>query len=402
MQQKIDTLNAKLNNEYCNKCEELGKKILNIEIFATEIGEKLDILKYSCDQFGKCFKINNHGINEYVRSLKLCIPHLNMENHVAGKKNNNIQGTNNGLNPNSAIFEPIENISDKTKNKNNMPLKKSNAKKDENGNFIAPKKNHTSEKENKAKKDENGNFHAPKKNTTREKENSVKSEGLLNIYVGPFETHITSNDIESHIVSKIKCKDKRVFKVEQLNGQNDTKQKTYVSFKISTLSDDIYKMLLSKDVWGPNQSARPYKNDSPKGNYGYQRHFGSKFQRSNFRRPNRYNDDRNGSWKKSNAPYIPRFERENRRDSDERKKYESNRKYDDEREKREPRRNYEDRRYDKNYRNKYQSQEDDRKSRQDDFFDRNYQHEKNRLNPSSSYKSSRHRSRSRESIRSRR
>lgn len=211
----------------------------------------------------------------------------------------------------------------------------------------------------------------------------MKSEGLLSIYVGRFETHITSIDIASHIMGRTKIKDKRLFNVEQLIGQkNEMKQKTFVSFKISTLSDDIYKMLLNNDVWGPNQSARPFKTDSPKFmnrrdyngsqsgtqfanfngrksvNRGYQHYPGSFYQRNDFRRPNRYNEDRSG-WRKSNAPYIPRFERENRKYYDEREKHAPNRKYDDQR-------------YDNNRRNNYQSQEDERKSRQDNFFDQNY------------------------------
>lgn len=228
LQNEIELLKSKLMSD-CNKCDELGQIFISIDTFATEISDTLDVLNYNCKQFKKCIEKNSHGINDQVRSLKLCIPHRNIDNQKTDKKKENTLGRNSGLNPDSNAFQPMENISGANKNKTKVSHKKSNAKKDENGNFNAPKMNANE---------------------------TSKTENLLNVYVGPFEPHIVCNDIASHIVSKNVVKDRRLFNVEMLMPQKDqTTPKPYVSFKISTFSDDIYKKILDKDVWA--QTNRP-------------------------------------------------------------------------------------------------------------------------------------------------
>lgn len=332
LQDEIDKLNEQIGANKCNKCDGLENSFGSIGIYASEIHELLDLLDYNCKNFKKCIETNKHGIIDNLRSLKLCIPVWNRDNHVKGKGNKNTQDASSGLNPNSNIFHPTENISGANKNDKKVPLKKSktkkdenakkdeNTKKDENGNFNAPNMNKSN-----AKKDENDNFNAPSTN-----KNNEKSETSLNIYVAPFPMDVTCNDIVDHIVKKTGIKNKRLLNVEMLmSTKENSKPKNYVSFKITAFSDDVYDMLLKKEVWGPNQSARPFRisqksksqkninhSQNEKRYYGAdgRNHGNNGYQRPNeYHQSNGYNNGQNGYFKKSYKPYIPRFGQQNQR-----------------------------------------------------------------------------------------
>lgn len=238
MQNKIDDLNVKLNEMKCNKCDEFATVINSVAIFTAELGDSIEQLNLNCEGFKEQIKKNKGDIVDILRSLNLCIPNgYESEYQVAGNDNTTTQQMNRGLNPDSIVFQQRENNLGANKNVNKLPLDTKNVKKDVNGNFIAPK--------------------------PIEKHDSVGK--LFAIYVSPFQTDISPSDIADHILQKTEIEDDRLFIVEKLIGRNEQmNRKSFVSYKISTFNSAIYKRILNENIWGPNQTARPFDSQPPK------------------------------------------------------------------------------------------------------------------------------------------
>lgn len=236
LQSEIDELNAKLNDVKCVKCDDLRAAFTSIEIFANEISDSIDKLNYECEGYKNNINKNKNDIDDLLRSLNLCIPDNTTNLNVPGNKNSNTFPMNNGLDPNSGVFYQTENKKSATIGQKQMPTKSQNVKKDINGNFSAP--------------------------TIVNKSQMMNSGKIRDIYVSPFQTNVTVDDIVTHILTNTDIGDVRLFMVQKLIGQNEsTKRKTYVSFKISTFNDDIYETILNKELWGPNQTARPFDSN---------------------------------------------------------------------------------------------------------------------------------------------
>lgn len=236
--------------------------------------------------------------------------------------------------------------------------------------------------------------------------NFANQTELHEIHISPFETSVECADIVRFILRKTKVKDAKLFSVQRLGGYN--RMRSFVSFKVSTLQNDVYKEILANDIWQPFQTVRPFNNTPPRGsrfndrgndkpyfgnpfasrsggsNWG-QKQMGSNYRYNSFRN---FKDD-------GDKTYIPRFERtqheqqQQRYDGDE-KIYARDR---------QPYNNQQ-----RHSQTNQQPQNKQHQQRNDGyFFGRDHPYDKQRLNPFSQYglNKSGPRYRSQESIRSR-
>lgn len=237
LQSALDDSTQNENNDKCNKCDrlnaEIARLIQEIENLKVKISDRDSvngfdpstafnaIAMYSVEIRDSLAQIdkNKSDIASHLDSINMSIPDefLNGVNLVSAKSSTG--GQVNNLNPNSTDF--------------------------------------------KAKKDVNGYFNAPKKLNKVNESNNSAADPVRSIYVGPFDTHIECSDICDHILSSTEIENKNFFAVKKLIRANDNiKRKTFIAFKILTFSADVYETILNKELWGPNQTARPFDSQS--------------------------------------------------------------------------------------------------------------------------------------------
>lgn len=154
-----------------------------------------------------------------------------IQNHVTGNTSVNIQHMNSGFTPNSGISNTIGSIADDRGKQKSIPLNEKINTKDADGNFLAPNIS-------------NGH---PQSN------NYVVNNKMLCIHIGPFMINVQSDDIVAHILNRAGVSTD-LFIVEKLIGKHDDiRRKTFVSFKISTFSNDVFNLLLNNEIWGPHK-----------------------------------------------------------------------------------------------------------------------------------------------------
>lgn len=93
------------------------------------------------------------------------------------------------------------------------------------------------------------------KNTLSSTQDEVKYE----IYVSKFHPSTVCIDIANFITSKTSLENEKSFKVVKLIRRREyNKKRSFVSFKITTLSADDYDIILNSDIWKPEFSATPF------------------------------------------------------------------------------------------------------------------------------------------------
>lgn len=103
-------------------------------------------------------------------------------------------------------------------------------------------------------------------NSNRMKANPVTSNQtkLHEIFVTQFDPSVECEHIIRHILKRTKISADS-FAVEKLIGSKERlKRKTYISFKISTVKNDVCKTLLNEKLWAPDFTARIFDRDPPK------------------------------------------------------------------------------------------------------------------------------------------
>lgn len=111
------------------------------------------------------------------------------------------------------------------------------------------------------KNKENGGIEFNNINGLRPPQNQqiFDNKSVYEIHVSKFHTATTPEDIEKHVVDKTKCKSES-FKVEQLiSRRNNDRNRNYISFKITTLSANIYEQILDQNIWIPHFTARDFE-----------------------------------------------------------------------------------------------------------------------------------------------
>lgn len=240
---QLGTKVSQLTDELCkstgDKCKEFSMAIQSIGVINAEINKSFEEQNVLLGQI----ESNRCEIVSKLASLNQCVSNGNAQLiHVHGEKNKDSQQSNGVLNPNSSIFRPSESTAEVNNNQSKPPLNETIITKDSDGNFLAPE--------------------IPNSQSTRADGNKI-----MTIYVGRFRTIIQEDDIIAHIMQKTGICDTESFLVEKLTGLNEEiDRKTYVSFKISTFSKRIHDLIIDSEVWGPNQSARPFKMSTLKKN----------------------------------------------------------------------------------------------------------------------------------------
>lgn len=244
---EIDSLKNEKNSLaqqiYANKCVNCESKNATIKSYGDAINRvdtfTNELLNTNDEQNALLIQLSNNQkkIDDSLRSLNICISDAGDNSvHVTGNSSGNTQHLSRSLNPNSGTFTPNESTADNTRTTGTMPLNNFNKTKDKNGNFLPPNKNDLSQSDNSGK--------------------------VQQIYVGEFLTHVQSDEIVTHILQKTDISDSSLFVVEKLVGpREDIKRKTFVSFKITTINDDVFNAINNNELWGPNQSARAFDNN---------------------------------------------------------------------------------------------------------------------------------------------
>lgn len=111
----------------------------------------------------------------------------------------------------------------------------------------------TQQKTSNTKVTFNGNLQPP---IQKDKRLNKYNLGAYAIHVSKFDMKTTEDDIDEHILKNTDIISKELFQVQILNS----KKADYNSFKITSLSHDIYRKIM--DIWAPHFVAREF-NETP-------------------------------------------------------------------------------------------------------------------------------------------
>lgn len=104
--------------------------------------------------------------------------------------------------------------------------------------------------ENSRQKQYKDNYQFSRPSTSNQRNshqaNSNNRTELREIYISPFQTSVQCDDIIRFILNKTKIKDSSIFSVQRLGGYD--RMRSYVSFRVSTLNNDVYKAILSNEL----------------------------------------------------------------------------------------------------------------------------------------------------------
>lgn len=91
------------------------------------------------------------------------------------------------------------------------------------------------------------------------------NKDFYEIYVSKFDTTVKCTDIIQHILNTTDLVNDELFNVVMLIGSNDRlKKKSFISFKITTLKEDVYLKILDETIWAPDYAATPFVHDDLK------------------------------------------------------------------------------------------------------------------------------------------
>lgn len=86
--------------------------------------------------------------------------------------------------------------------------------------------------------------------------NRMNDKGIYEIHISKFHAETTERSIEEFITNKTSINNDH-FMVEKLNGFRD---KNYASFKVTTLKESVYMMIIDSRLWSPVFKARDFQN----------------------------------------------------------------------------------------------------------------------------------------------
>lgn len=276
----IDNLNKRLEEFKCNECDKSSSALISIGTLSADVLSLLEGLNSNWNVFQASAAKYHNDISAQLHSLNLCIPTLNVDDVQNDGETSSNNHVNSGLNVNSSTFEPSKSAKIDKNNESNTP----------------PNVNVRNQ------------FKAPTKPTTNNTNMNTSSDTnkLHVIHVSPFETSVESNQIVDYIIGETDISDPNYFSVEKLIGpREDMQRKTYVSFKISMFSEQVYNKIMNKTLWEPNQNARKFEPRSTKKNdQGLKRITSNRFQMNNYN-SDRGNVDPNNNYKSSNKFVRP-------------------------------------------------------------------------------------------------
>lgn len=99
---------------------------------------------------------------------------------------------------------------------------------------------------------------------TNNTEYEIENKNVYEIYISKFAIETKEEDIGEYIIDKTKINNPEMFKVSKLKSKTNDNTKNYVSFKIATLREDIYNLIINPKIWEPEFSAREYKQSFAK------------------------------------------------------------------------------------------------------------------------------------------
>lgn len=118
-----------------------------------------------------------------------------------------------------------------------------------------------------------------------------EDKDIYEIHVSRFDVSTTEEEINDHIMKNTQINSRDLFKVHKLISANKRKQ-DYTTFKITTLTKNLYEMIKEEQIWAPNFEAREYMKTNKRnelnenGNYRQNRE-------KTYNRPYEYNKYKN-------------------------------------------------------------------------------------------------------------
>lgn len=91
--------------------------------------------------------------------------------------------------------------------------------------------------------------------------NNATMNGVFEIHVSKFDNEYTENDLIEHIMQNTTIVVAEVFTVEALMSQNQSDERGYKSFKITTLKKQIYDEIMDESLWAPEFTARNFVSE---------------------------------------------------------------------------------------------------------------------------------------------
>lgn len=95
--------------------------------------------------------------------------------------------------------------------------------------------------------------------TLRPPEPIEEEKSVFSAYVAKFEANTTANDLKKYILSKTDITNPELFKIELLRSRKANMAHNYVSFKITTLQNEVFNKIMSQELWRPNFTVREYE-----------------------------------------------------------------------------------------------------------------------------------------------
>lgn len=87
---------------------------------------------------------------------------------------------------------------------------------------------------------------------------AVNDRSIYEIHISKFDSTMTANDLTTFIISNTNIESDKLFKVEQLQSTKTNKVRETVSFKVTTLSQEVYTKIMSTSLWEPEFVARDF------------------------------------------------------------------------------------------------------------------------------------------------
>lgn len=92
----------------------------------------------------------------------------------------------------------------------------------------------------------------------------INTSGVFEIFISKFDISVKCEDIIKYIILKTSLVSDDLFTVESLVPSKILKKKPYISFKITTLKQNVFNMIIDESIWSPDFTAKVYVHESTK------------------------------------------------------------------------------------------------------------------------------------------
>lgn len=88
--------------------------------------------------------------------------------------------------------------------------------------------------------------------------------GLFELYVSKFDPSVKAESVARHIIKHTKLNGNSFSVVPLVSPKENIEKKSFISFKIITLNETVYKAIFDENIWAPRFSIQPFELKSNK------------------------------------------------------------------------------------------------------------------------------------------